>query len=101
MRPPEFSLNPLRLLSALSMLPSLLWLSPAEKAGVDRAREVERMGLGYFRQQATKPQTLGYALADSPAGLLAWIYEKLVAWTDKYPWDDDEGASWTTASRLG
>ncbi|KAJ7093781.1 Alpha/Beta hydrolase protein [Mycena epipterygia] len=93
-RPPGFSLNPLRLLSALSMLPSLLWLSPAEKAGLDRAREVERTGLGYFREQSTKPQTLGYALADSPAGLLAWIYEKLVAWTDKYPWDDDEVLTW-------
>lgn len=41
--------------------------------------------------QRTKPQTIGYSLADSPVGLLAWIYEKLVAWTDKYPWDDDEG----------
>ena len=37
------------------------------------------------------PQTLGYSLADSPVGLLAWIYEKLVTWTDEYPWDDDEG----------
>lgn len=43
-------------------------------------------------EQATQPQTLGYSLADSPVGLLAWIYEKLVAWSDSYPWDDDEGA---------
>ena len=47
--------------------------------------------MGYFHQQATKPQTIGYSLADSPVGLLAWIYEKLVSWTDEYPWDDDEG----------
>ncbi|KAJ7683466.1 Alpha/Beta hydrolase protein [Mycena rosella] len=92
--PPQFSLNPMRLLSALSMLLPLLWMSPAEKAGLERSREVERTGLGYFREQSTKPQTLGYALADSPAGLLAWIYEKLVAWTDKYPWDDDEVLTW-------
>ena len=46
---------------------------------------------GYQAEQATKPQTLGYSLADSPAGLLAWIYEKLVTWTDGYPWADDEG----------
>lgn len=44
-------------------------------------------------EQATKPQTIGYSLADSPVGLLAWIYEKLVSWTDDYPWTDDEGAS--------
>ncbi len=46
-------------------------------------------------EQATKPQTIGYSLADSPVGLLAWIYEKLVSWTDEYPWTDDEGASAT------
>lgn len=49
-------------------------------------------GSGYAKQQSTKPQTLGYALQDSPVGLLAWIYEKLVVWTDEYPWTDDEGA---------
>ena len=47
--------------------------------------------MGYMRQQSTRPQTLGYGLSDSPVGLLGWIYEKLVAWTDKYPWTDDEG----------
>ncbi|KAI0754245.1 alpha/beta-hydrolase [Daedaleopsis nitida] len=51
-------------------------------------------GTGYFRVQATKPQTIGYALADSPVGLLAWIYEKLVIWSDKYPWTDDEVLTW-------
>ena len=48
-------------------------------------------GLGYLRQAQTRPQTLGYSLADSPAGLLAWIYEKLAHWSDEYPWSDDEG----------
>ncbi len=48
-------------------------------------------GTGYFIEQATKPQTIGYSLADSPVGLLSWIYEKLVSWTDEYPWTDDEG----------
>jgi epoxide hydrolase len=37
---------------------------------------------GYSKQQATRPQSLGYGLADSPAGQAAWIYEKLWAWTD-------------------
>jgi hypothetical protein len=48
-------------------------------------------GIGYFREQATRPQTIGYSLADSPLGLLAWIYEKLVDWTDSYTWTEDEG----------
>jgi pimeloyl-ACP methyl ester carboxylesterase len=30
----------------------------------------------------TRPQTVGYGLADSPGGLAAWIYEKMAAWTD-------------------
>ena len=37
---------------------------------------------GYSKQQSTRPQTLGYGLADSPAGQAAWILEKIWAWTD-------------------
>ena len=37
---------------------------------------------GYSKQQSTRPQTLGYALADSPVGQMAWIIEKFYAWTD-------------------
>jgi hypothetical protein len=37
---------------------------------------------GYQRIQGTKPQTLGYGLNDSPAGLAAWIVEKFRAWSD-------------------
>jgi pimeloyl-ACP methyl ester carboxylesterase len=37
---------------------------------------------GYAAQQSTRPQTVGYSLADSPAGQLAWIAEKFYAWTD-------------------
>ena len=61
------------------------------------------VGQGYSAIQRTKPQTLGYALADSPVALLAWIYEKLVTWTDAYPWEDDEGDSYPlhlTLSRI-
>lgn len=47
-------------------------------------------GSGYRVLQTTKPQTLGYALQDSPVALLAWIYEKLHDWVDDYPWTDDE-----------
>jgi pimeloyl-ACP methyl ester carboxylesterase len=37
---------------------------------------------GYFQVQATRPQTIAYALNDSPVGLLAWIIEKFAEWTD-------------------
>jgi len=37
---------------------------------------------GYQEIQSTKPQTLGYGLADSPAGLAAWILEKWRSWSD-------------------
>ena len=37
---------------------------------------------GYSKQQSTRPQTLGYGLADSPVGQAAWILEKFWAWTD-------------------
>lgn len=49
-----------------------------------------KYGTGYFQEHATNPQTIGYSLADSPVGLLGWIYEKLHHWTDEYEWDDDE-----------
>ncbi|MEH6635797.1 MAG: epoxide hydrolase family protein [Halioglobus sp.] len=37
---------------------------------------------GYSKQQATRPQTLAYGLADSPVGQMAWIVEKFYTWTD-------------------
>ena len=40
------------------------------------------MGFGLLARAATRPQTIGYGLTDSPVGLCAWIVEKLCAWTD-------------------
>ena len=37
---------------------------------------------GYSKQQATRPQTLGYGLSDSPSGQAGWVLEKFYAWTD-------------------
>ena len=37
---------------------------------------------GYSKQQSTRPQTIGYGLADSPVGQAAWIFEKLWSWSD-------------------
>lgn len=65
-----------------------------EKQGLKRSKWFMDEGSGYRAQQSTKPQTLGYALADSPVALLSWIYEKLHDWTDNYPFTDDEICTW-------
>jgi pimeloyl-ACP methyl ester carboxylesterase len=68
-------------------------LAPPDPATFDDLTEQERAALasldhaaewesGYSQQHATRPQTIGYALVDSPAALCAWIVEKFWAWTD-------------------
>ncbi|MFJ9695436.1 epoxide hydrolase family protein [Kitasatospora sp. NPDC101183] len=61
-------------------------LTPAERertlASWERAKAWSRDRQGYADIQATRPQTLSYALTDSPVGQLAWIAEKFVEWTD-------------------
>lgn len=57
-------------------------LDAEERAAADRLEAYNQDGVGYARLQATRPQTLGYSLADSPVGQAMWIYEKLQAWTD-------------------
>ncbi|KAI1185931.1 microsomal epoxide hydrolase [Nemania serpens] len=68
--------------------------SEREKRGFERSKWFKEEGTGYFSVQSTRPQTVGYGLSDSPVALLAWIYEKLVDWTDEYPWTDDEVCTW-------
>jgi pimeloyl-ACP methyl ester carboxylesterase len=53
-----------------------------EQRAIDGAEYYQRWDSGYSKQQATRPQTLGYGLADSPSGQAAWILEKFWAWTD-------------------
>ena len=57
-------------------------LSEAEREYVEAKRRWEDTERGYGSIQSTKPQTLAYALTDSPAGLAAWILEKWRSWTD-------------------
>src|SRR5215813_9568704 len=57
-------------------------LTAAEQRAVDKFKFFQSDGFGYFLEQSTRPQTIGYALADSPLGLAAWIYEKFHNWTD-------------------
>ena len=53
-----------------------------ELQALQRAKFYRDWDSGYAKQQATRPQTLGYGLTDSPAGQAAWILEKFWAWTD-------------------
>ncbi|KAL1745740.1 Alpha/Beta hydrolase protein [Schizophyllum fasciatum] len=64
-----------------------------EWAETNRFRQSE---MGYAMLQGTKPQSIAYALTDSPVGLLAWIAEKITAWSDNYPWTDDEILTWVS-----
>jgi pimeloyl-ACP methyl ester carboxylesterase len=57
-------------------------LSDDDKAGLAALAQFTREETGYAIEQSTKPQTLGVALNDSPAGLLAWIIEKFRTWSD-------------------
>ncbi len=57
-------------------------LSDDDKAGLAAMQRFQREESGYAHEQATKPQTIGVALNDSPAGLLGWIVEKFRAWSD-------------------
>lgn len=59
---------------------TLLNAQEREQMALYRAREFSVSG--YSHEQGTRPQTLGYALNDSPVGLAAWIAEKFVTWSD-------------------
>jgi hypothetical protein len=80
------------------LLPSLVGPPPAEPSEQERAAlaaiaAFNTSGRGYFIEQATRPQTIGYALLDSPVALAAWMldhdtdsYEKISrAFVDKQP----------------
>ncbi|MHA3703094.1 epoxide hydrolase family protein [Jatrophihabitans sp. YIM 134969] len=57
-------------------------LTDAERVALRDLDERSRTGSGYSAVHATRPQTLGYGLTDSPAALAAWLGEKLWRWTD-------------------
>lgn len=56
--------------------------TPEEARALKGIKHYANWDSGYSKQQATRPQTLGYGLTDSPAGQAAWILEKFFAWTD-------------------
>jgi hypothetical protein len=89
--PPTLKKHPI-----LALQHKLKSYTPEELEGFKRTEWFAKEGRGYYMEQSTKPQTLAYALNDSPVALLAWIYEKLHDWTDEYPWSDEEIFRWVS-----
>jgi pimeloyl-ACP methyl ester carboxylesterase len=57
-------------------------LTAAERAALRTLKHAAEWDSGYSKEQATRPQTVGYGLADSPAFLAAWVVEKFWSWTE-------------------
>jgi epoxide hydrolase len=57
-------------------------LTDEERAALGDLERAQESESGYATEQATRPQTVGYGLVDSPVALCAWIVEKFQAWTD-------------------
>ena len=55
---------------------------PAELDALESFQFYNDWDSGYSKQQSTRPQTLGYGLADSPSGQMAWVVEKFAFWMD-------------------
>ncbi len=72
----------LNMLIAMPDDADLAALTPEEGAALADMQAFRASGSGYQALQSTRPQTLGYALTDSPVGQAAWILEKLAAWSD-------------------
>jgi len=53
-----------------------------EQAVLGQLKYYQEWDSGYSKQQSTRPQTIGYALVDSPVGQMAWILEKFWSWMD-------------------
>ncbi len=61
--------------------PAPAWLSPEETAAYDQLNSFFKKNGAYGSMMTTRPQTVGYGLTDSPAGLAAWMYDKFNQWT--------------------
>jgi pimeloyl-ACP methyl ester carboxylesterase len=62
--------------------PDMGEMTEAEQASMASLQHYREWDSGYSTQQATRPQTVGYGLVDSPAAQAAWIVEKFWSWSD-------------------
>jgi len=68
---------------------SMADLTAAEQAALESMGYYDKWDAGYSKQQSSRPQTIGYSLVDSPAGLAGWILEKFWSWTDRSAHPED------------
>ena len=88
--PPSPFKNPLALLRLVTR-----WLTPEEKKRLGRMQWWTTKESGYYHIQSTKPQTISYALLDSPVGMLSWIRDKLEVLVEPgYVWDKETVITW-------
>ncbi len=88
--PPSPTQNPLVFLYVV-----LGWFTPDEKRRMARMQNWFNEELGYAFIQGTKPQTISYALLDSPIGMLAWIYDKLhILVGPEFVWEKEVVITW-------
>ena len=81
------------LVAGLALADQLPAQSEQERAALDALATFRATGFGYYLEQATRPQTIGYALLDSPVALAAWMldhdtdsYEKITdAFLERHP----------------
>ena len=66
-----------------------------EKRSLAQHKHFDEHEFAYYQVQNTKPRTFGFALHDSPVGMLAWMADKLFTWSDSYPWSSIELITWT------
>ncbi|WP_068089047.1 epoxide hydrolase family protein [Novosphingobium rosa] len=81
-RPPECVAIHLNMPLAFPPPPDTPGLTPEEVKAAQDHIDFVTTGTGYSLLQGTRPQTIGYALVDSPMGQATWIYEKFKAWAD-------------------
>ncbi|KAF7520055.1 hypothetical protein G7054_g12887 [Neopestalotiopsis clavispora] len=91
--PPPLTKSPLGFVQFLATH-ALNWYTPQEQSGLKAAQDFQSDGNFYLHLMRTRPNTVATMLTASPVALLTWIYEKLIAWTDDYPWTDQEVCEW-------
>ncbi|WKT53972.1 Epoxide hydrolase-like [Fusarium oxysporum f. sp. vasinfectum] len=78
----HFSFLPFFPLNSTQLAAENISLSPLEEFEVKRGEDWSATGNGYFIEQTTEPNSIGFALYDNPVGQLSWIGGKFIEWSD-------------------
>ncbi|KAI5811128.1 Alpha/Beta hydrolase protein [Peziza echinospora] len=94
--PPTLFTSPLKFISTVLgfLTGGAIGLSKTHIDELKTLQEYRKLNDGYFKQQSTYPASLAAGMGDSPVGLLSWLRDKFNAWTDNYPWTEEEVWMW-------